>query len=130
MWQIFIYGQKTKLDTLEKIMKKETSFLNGANSSYDNPNKMVIGSGTSLGSDINIDHIEIRKSLNQYSPKIVYVGTAAKYGPIICDHIEIHGSVVSKIKEKQQLKSATVVNSQCEVPLKRAKYVFRFTLQV
>ena len=110
--------KRTKLDTLpEKINEKgKQVFLNKNNLVGDNPNKMVIGSGTSFrGSDINTDHIEIYgKVETSIHSKIVYVGTAAEIiGPIIYDHIEIHGSVSGGFKNGKATikKSATVVGT-------------------
>ena len=54
--------KKTKFETLpEKIDDKgKQVFLNKSDLVGDNPNKMVIGSGTSFrGSDTNTDYIEI-----------------------------------------------------------------------
>ena len=54
--------KKTKLETLPNNTADEGKqvFLNKNDRVGDNPNKMVIGSGTSFkGSDINTDYIEI-----------------------------------------------------------------------
>ena len=54
--------KKTKLETLPKntIDEGKQVFLSKNDRVGDNPNKMVIGSGTSFkGSDINTDYIEI-----------------------------------------------------------------------
>lgn len=83
----------------------------------DNPNKMVIGSGTSFkGSDINTDSIEIYgKVETSVRAKIIYVGTSSEIiGSISCDQIEIHGSVSGAIEAKGKVsikKSATVVGT-------------------
>ena len=111
--------KKTKLDTLSENIVNEgkTIFLNKNDLVGDNPNKMVIGSGTSFqGSDINTDHIEIYgKVETSIRSKIIYVGTAAEIiGPITCDHIEIHGSVSGGIQVNGKAtikKSATVVGT-------------------
>ena len=110
---------KTKSETLpESIVDKgKQVFLNKSDLVGDNPNKMVIGSGTSFrGSDINTDYIEIYgKVETSIHSKIIYVGTAAEIiGPITCDHIEIHGSVSGGIQVNGKVtikKSATVVGT-------------------
>ncbi len=66
----------------------------------DNPNKMVIGSGTSFkGSDINTDSIEIYgKVETSIRAKVVYVGSSAEIiGPISCEEIEVHGKTNGSI---------------------------------
>ena len=111
--------KKTKLETLpENIVDKgKHVFLNKSDLVGDNPNKMVIGSGTSFqGSDINTDYIEIYgKVETSIHSKIIYVGTVAEIiGPITCDHIEIHGSVSGGIQVNGKAtikKSATVVGT-------------------
>ena len=111
--------KKTKSETLpENIVDKgKQVFLNKSDLVGDNPNKMVIGSGTSFrGSDINTDYIEIYgKVETSIHSKIIYVGTAAEItGPITCDHIEIHGSVSGGIQVNGKAtikKSATVVGT-------------------
>ena len=83
----------------------------------DNPNKMVIGSGTSFkGSDINTDSIEIYgKVETSVRAKVIYVGTSAEiFGSVSCDQIEIHGSVSGAIEAKGKVtikKSSTVVGT-------------------
>ena len=111
--------KKTKSETLpENIVDKgKQVFLNKSDLVGDNPNKMVIGSGTSFrGSDINTDYIEIYGTVEtSIHSKIIYVGTAAEItGSITCDHIEIHGSVSGGIQVNGKAtikKSATVVGT-------------------
>ena len=111
--------KKTKSGTLSEniVDKGKQVFLNKNDLVGDNPNKMVIGSGTSFkGSDINTDHIEIYgKVETSIHSKIIYVGSAAEViGPITCDHIEIHGSVSGGIQVNGKVtikKSATVVGT-------------------
>ena len=111
--------KKIKSETLpENIVDKgKQVFLNKSDLVGDNPNKMVIGSGTSFrGSDINTDYIEIYgKVETSIHSKIIYVGTAAEIiGPITCDHIEIHGSVSGGIQVNGKAtikKTATVVGT-------------------
>ena len=111
--------KKTKSEILTESIenKGKQVFLNKSDLVGDNPNKMVIGSGTSFrGSDINTDHIEIYgKVETSIHSKIIYVGTAAEIiGPITCDHIEIHGSVSGGIQVNGKVtikKSATVVGT-------------------
>ena len=111
--------KKSKLENLpENIVDKgKQVFLNKNDRVGDNPNKMVIGSGTSFkGSDINTDYIEIYgKVETSIHSKIIYVGTLAEIiGPITCDHIEIHGSVSGGIQVNGKAtikKSATVVGT-------------------
>ena len=111
--------KKTKLETLTEntIEEGKQVFLNKNDRVGDNPNKMVIGSGTSFkGSDINTDYIEIYgKVETSIHSKIIYVGTVAEIiGPITCDHIEIHGSVSGGIQVNGKAtikKTATVVGT-------------------
>ena len=111
--------KKIKLETVsENILDKgKQVFLNKNDLVGDNPNKMVIGSGTSFkGSDINTDYIEIYgKVETSIHSKIIYVGSAAEIiGPITCDHIEIHGSVSGGIQVNGKAtikKTATVVGT-------------------
>ena len=111
--------KKTKLETVSEniVNKGKQVFLNKNDLVGDNPNKMVIGSGTSFrGSDINTDYIEIYgKVETSIHSKIIYVGSAAEIiGPITCDHIEIHGSVSGGIQVNGKVtikKSATVVGT-------------------
>ncbi len=111
--------KKTKLETVSEniVDKGKQVFLNKNDLVGDNPNKMVIGSGTSFrGSDINTDYIEIYgKVETSIHSKIIYVGSAAEIiGPITCDHIEIHGSVSGGIQVNGKVtikKSATVVGT-------------------
>ena len=111
--------KKTKLESLSEniVDKGKQVFLNKNDLVGDNPNKMVIGSGTSFkGSDINTDYIEIYgKVETSIHSKIIYVGSAAEIiGPITCDHIEIHGSVSGGIQVNGKAtikKSATVVGT-------------------
>ena len=112
-------NKKIKSEILpENIVDKgKQVFLNKSDLVGDNPNKMVIGSGTSFrGSDINTDYIEIYgKVETSIHSKIIYVGTSAEIiGPISCDHIEIHGSVSGGIQVNGKAtikKSATVVGT-------------------
>ena len=111
--------KKTKLETLPNNIADEGKqiFLNKNDRVGDNPNKMVIGSGTSFkGSDINTDYIEIYgKVETSIHSKIIYVGSAAEIiGPIKCDQIEIHGSVSGGIQVNGKAtikKTATVVGT-------------------
>ena len=111
--------KKTKLETLTEntIDEGKQVFLSKNDRVGDNPNKMVIGSGTSFkGSDINTDYIEIYgKVETSIHSKIIYVGSAAEIiGPITCDHIEIHGSVSGGIQVNGKAtikKTATVVGT-------------------
>ena len=111
--------KKTKLETLPNNTADEGKqvFLNKNDRVGDNPNKMVIGSGTSFkGSDINTDYIEIYgKVETSIHSKIIYVGTVAEIiGPVTCDHIEIHGSVSGGIQVNGKAtikKTATVVGT-------------------
>ena len=111
--------KKTKLETLSEniVDKGKQVFLNKNDLVGDNPNKMVIGSGTSFrGSDINTDYIEIYGKIEtSIHSKIIYVGSAAEIiGPITCDHIEIHGSVSGGVQVNGKVtikKSATLVGT-------------------
>ena len=111
--------KKIKLETLSEnsVDEGKQVFLSKNDRVGDNPNKMVIGSGTSFkGSDINTDYIEIYgKVETSIHSKIIYVGTIAEIiGPITCDHIEIHGSVSGGIQVNGKAtikKTATVVGT-------------------
>ena len=111
--------KKAKLETLTKntVDEGKQVFLSKNDRVGDNPNKMVIGSGTSFkGSDINTDYIEIYgKVETSIHSKIIFVGTVAEIiGPITCDHIEIHGSVSGGIQVNGKAtikKTATVVGT-------------------
>ena len=111
--------EEAKLETLPKstVDQGKQVFLSKHDRVGDNPNKMVIGSGTSFkGSDINTDYIEIYgKVETSIHSKIIYVGTIAEIiGPITCDHIEIHGSVSGGIQVNGKAtikKTATVVGT-------------------
>ena len=108
-----------KLETLRKGPDGEGKqvFLKTSERVGDNPNKMVIGSGTSFkGSDINTDSIEIYgKVETSVRAKIVFVGSSAEIiGPVSCEQIEIHGSVSGAIEAKGKVtikKTATVVGT-------------------
>ena len=81
--------EKANLETLPKSTADEGKqvFLSKNDRVGDNPNKMVIGSGTSFkGSDINTDYIEIYgKVETSIHSKIIYVGTVSEIiGPVTC----------------------------------------------
>ena len=111
--------ENKKIETLGKgpSLEEKQVFLRTPERVGDNPNKMVIGSGTSFkGSDINTDSIEIYgKVETSVRAKIIYVGTSSEIiGSISCDQIEIHGSVSGAIEAKGKVsikKSATVVGT-------------------
>ena len=108
-----------KLETLLKGPESEGKqvFLKTPERVGDNPNKMVIGSGTSFkGSDINTDYIEIYgKVETSVRSKVIFVGSSAEIiGPVSCDQIEIHGSVSGAIEANGKViikKTATVVGT-------------------
>ena len=108
-----------KLETLHKGSELEGKqvFLKTPERVGDNPNKMVIGSGTSFkGSDINTDSIEIYgKVETSVRAKFVFVGSTAEIiGPVSCGQIEIHGSVSGAIEANGKViikKTATVVGT-------------------
>ena len=108
-----------KLETLHKGPESEGKqvFLKTPERVGDNPNKMVIGSGTSFkGSDINTDYIEIYgKVETSVRSKVIFVGSSAEIiGPVSCDQIEIHGSVSGAIEANGKViikKTATVVGT-------------------
>ena len=112
-------AENKKLETLGKDpgLEGKQVFLKTPERVGDNPNKMVIGSGTSFkGSDINTDSIEIYgKVETSVRAKVVFVGSSAEIiGPISCEQIEIHGSVSGAIEAKGKVtikKTATVVGT-------------------
>ena len=111
--------EEAKLETLPKstVDQGKQVFLSKNDRVGDNPNKMVIGSGTSFkGSDINTDYIEIYgKVETSIHSKIIFVGSSAEIiGPVTCDQIEIHGSVSGGIQVNGKAtikKTATVVGT-------------------
>ena len=112
-------AENKKLETLHKgpDIEGKQVFFKTPERVGDNPNKMVIGSGTSFkGSDINTDAIEIYgKVETSVRSKIIFVGSSAEIiGPITCDQIEIHGSVSGAIEANGKVtikKTATVVGT-------------------
>ena len=112
-------AENKKLETLgrDTHLEGKQVFFKTSERVGDNPNKMVIGSGTSFkGSDINTDAIEIYgKVETSVRAKIVFVGSSAEIiGPISCEQIEIHGSVSGAIEAKGKVtikKTATVVGT-------------------
>ena len=111
--------EEAKLETLPKspVEQGKQVFLNTENRVGDNPNKMVIGSGTSFkGSDINTDYIEVYgKVETSIRSKIVFVGSSAEIiGSVTCDQIEVHGSISGGIQVNAKAtikKTATVVGT-------------------
>ena len=112
--------ENKRLEPLSEIPVKSDGkqlFIKTLDRVGDNPNKMVIGSGTSFkGSDINTDSIEIYgKVETSVRAKVIYVGSSAEIiGSVSCDQIEIHGSVSGAIEAKGKVsikKSATVVGT-------------------
>ena len=112
-------AENKKLETLGKDPQLEGKqvFFKTSERVGDNPNKMVIGSGTSFkGSDINTDAIEIYgKVETSVRAKVIFVGTSAEIiGSVSCEQIEIHGSVSGAIEAKGKVtikKTATVVGT-------------------
>jgi len=117
---VVIMNENKKIETLNEgpvKLEGKPVFVKPQDRVGDNPNKMVIGSGTSFkGSDINTDSIEIYgKVETSVRAKTIYVGTSAEIiGSVTCDQIEIHGSVSGAIEAKGKVtikKSATVVGT-------------------
>ena len=112
-------AENKKIETLGKgpSLEEKQVFLRTPEHVGDNPNKMVIGSGTSFkGSDINTDSIEIYGKIEtSVRAKVVYVGSSAEIiGPVSCEQIEIHGSISGAIEAKGKViikKTATVVGT-------------------
>ena len=112
-------AENKKLETLHKgpYVECKQVFFKTPERVGDNPNKMVIGSGTSFkGSDINTDAIEIYgKVETSVRAKVIFVGTSAEIiGSVSCEQIEIHGSVSGAIEAKGKVtikKTATVVGT-------------------
>ena len=111
--------EEAKLETLAKspVEQGKQVFMNTDDRVGDNPNKMVIGSGTSFkGSDINTDYIEVYgKVETSVRAKIIFVGSSAEIiGSVTCDQIEIHGSISGGIQVNGKAtikKTATVVGT-------------------
>ena len=111
--------EEVKLETIAKspVEQGKQVFMNKDERVGDNPNKMVIGSGTSFkGSDINTDYIEVYgKVETSIRSKIIFVGSSAEIiGSVTCDQIEIHGSVSGGIQVNGKAtikKTATVVGT-------------------
>ena len=112
-------AENKKLETLGKdtLLEGKQVFFKTSERVGDNPNKMVIGSGTSFkGSDINTDAIEIYgKVETSVRAKVIFVGSSAEIiGSVSCEQIEIHGSVSGAIEAKGKVtikKTATVVGT-------------------
>jgi len=109
-------ADNNKLETLHKGPESDGKqvFLKTSERVGDNPNKMVIGSGTSFkGSDINTDAIEIYgKVETSVRAKVVYVGSSAEIiGPVSCEEIEVHGKISGSIdvNGKANIKKAAQV---------------------
>ena len=111
--------EEVKLETIAKstVDQGKQVFMQKDDRVGDNPNKMVIGSGTSFkGSDINTDYIEVYgKVETSIRSKIIFVGSSAEIiGSVTCDQIEIHGSVSGGIQVNGKAiikKTATVVGT-------------------
>jgi len=111
--------EEAKLETLAKspVDQGKQVFLHKDDRVGDNPNKMVIGSGTSFkGSDINTDYIEVYgKVETSIRAKVIFVGSSAEIiGSVTCDQVEIHGSVSGGIQVNGKAiikKTATVVGT-------------------
>ena len=109
-------AENKKIETLGKgpSLEEKQVFLRTPVRVGDNPNKMIIGSGTSFkGSDINTDSIEIYgKVETSIRAKVVYVGSSAEIiGPISCEEIEVHGKTNGSIdvNGKASIKKAAQV---------------------
>ena len=108
--------ENKKIETLGKgpSLEEKQMFLRTPERVGDNPNKMVIGSGTSFkGSDINTDAIEIYgKVETSVRAKVIYVGSSAEIiGPVSCEEIEVHGKISGSIdvNGKANIKKAAQV---------------------
>ena len=100
-----IMSENKKTDTISSVpIKKEEQPTSSAGSLKrfgDNPNKMIIGSGSNFkGTDIKTDEIEVYVKIEtNIHAKKIYVGSAAEIiGSVTCEHAEIHGSVHGAIQ--------------------------------
>ena len=100
-----IMSENKKTDTISSVpIKKEEQPTSGVGSLKrfgDNPNKMIIGSGSNFkGTDIKTDEIEVYGKIEtNIHAKNIYVGSAAEIiGSVTCEHAEIHGSVHGAIQ--------------------------------
>ena len=98
-------SENKKTDTISSVpIKKEEQPTSSAGSIKrfgDNPNKMIIGSGTNFkGTDIKTDEIEVYGKIEtNIHAKNIYVGSAAEIvGSVTCEKAEIHGSVHGAIQ--------------------------------
>ena len=100
-----IMSENKKTDTISSVpIKKEeqpTSSVGSLKRFGDNPNKMIIGSGSNFkGSDIKTDEIEVYGKIEtNIHAKNIYVGSAAEIvGCVTCEKAEIHGAVHGAIQ--------------------------------
>ena len=100
-----IMSENKKTDTISSVpIKKEEQPTSSAGSLKrfgDNPNKMIIGSGSNFkGTDIKTDEIEVYGKIEtNIHAKNIYVGSAAEIiGCVTCEKAEIHGSVHGAIQ--------------------------------
>ena len=100
-----IMSENKKTDTISSVpIKKEEQPTSSAGSLKrfgDNPNKMIIGSGTNFkGTDIKTDEIEVYGKIEtNIHAKNIYVGSVAEIiGCVTCEKAEIHGSVHGAIQ--------------------------------
>ena len=100
-----IMSENKKTDTISSApIKKEEQPTSGVGSLKrfgDNPNKMIIGSGTNFkGTDIKTDEIEVYGKIEtNIHAKNIYVGSVAEIiGCVTCEKAEIHGSVHGAIQ--------------------------------
>ena len=96
-------NKKTDATSSVPIKKEEqpTSSVGSLKRFGDNPNKMIIGSGTNFkGSEIKTDEIEVYGKIEtNIHAKNIYVGSAAEIvGCVTCEKAEIHGSVHGAIQ--------------------------------
>ena len=113
-----IMSENKKTDTISSVpIKKEEQPTSSAGSLKrfgDNPNKMIIGSGSNFkGSDIKTDEIEVYGKIEtNIHAKNIYVGSAAEIiGSVTCQHAEIHGSVHGAI----QISGKAVIKKTAQV---------------
>ena len=100
-----IMSENKKTGTISSVpIKKEEQPTSSAGSLKrfgDNPNKMIIGSGSNFkGTDIKTDEIEVYGKIEtNIHAKKIYVGSAAEIiGSVTCEDAEIYGSVHGAIQ--------------------------------
>ena len=116
-----IMSENKKTDTISSVpIKKEEQPTSSAGSLKrfgDNPNKMIIGSGSNFkGTDIKTDEIEVYGKIEtNIHAKNIYVGSVAEIiGCVTCEKAEIHGSVHGAIQVNGKLRASIEIDKNID----------------